>query len=82
MRWQFRVTEVKKPERLAIEAWGDFVGRGIWTFVSDDAGTNVAYDWPIMADKPTLKRFSSVMKPIFSANHPWAMEKGEQSIKL
>ncbi len=82
LRWQFRVTEVKKPQRLAIEAWGDFVGRGVWTFASDGNATNVTYDWRITADKPLLKRFSSLMKPIFSANHHWAMKKGEQSLIL
>lgn len=82
LRWQFRVTEVQKPQRLAIEAWGDFVGRGVWTFASEGAATNVTYDWRITADKPLLKRFSAVMKPIFSANHRWAMEKGLQSLNL
>jgi hypothetical protein len=29
-----------------------------------------------------LKRFSRVMKPVFSANHHWAMRRGEESLRL
>ncbi|MDA0256551.1 MAG: hypothetical protein O3C25_02260 [Chloroflexi bacterium] len=31
LRWRFRVTEADRPHRLALEASGDFVGRGVWT---------------------------------------------------
>ena len=29
-----------------------------------------------------LRYFSFIMKPLFSANHRWAMAKGEESLKL
>jgi hypothetical protein len=35
LRWQFRVTESRSPYGFTIEALGDFVGRGIWTFAQD-----------------------------------------------
>lgn len=81
LRWDFRVTEVK-PDGFTIVAWGDFDGRGIWTFEQDGAWVNITYDWKIKAEKPLLRYFSFVMKPIFSANHRWAMAKGEESLKL
>jgi hypothetical protein len=81
LRWQFRVTEVNQSQ-VRLEAWGDFVGRGIWTLEPDGEWTNVTYDWKVRADKPLLRRFSVLMKPIFSANHHWAMEKGEESLRL
>jgi len=34
LRWSFRVTEVKQ-DSFTLEAWGDFDGRGIWTFEQD-----------------------------------------------
>ena len=34
------------------------------------------------AEKGVLKTFSLVMKPIFSANHHWAMAQGEKSLRL
>ena len=82
LRWQFRVTESNYPHGFSLEAWGDFVGRGIWTLEQDGEFAKVTYDWKLRADKVLLSALSFLMKPIFSANHHWAMERGEQSLKL
>ncbi|MCB9283550.1 MAG: SRPBCC family protein [Lewinellaceae bacterium] len=84
LRWQFRVTEAHFPNGSALEAWGDFVGSGRWTFQAGPQSDQcqVTYDWRIEATKPILKYFSFLLRPIFSANHFWAMRKGEESIKL
>ena len=82
LRWQFRVTEVNHPHGFALEAEGDFVGRGLWAFAADGAHVDITYDWKIAAEKPLLKYFSFVMKPLFSANHQWAMRMGEASLRL
>lgn len=82
LRWQFRVTQSNVPHGFALEAWGDFVGSGVWTFVQDGNWVNITYDWRIRADKPLLRRLSFIMKPIFSANHLWTMRMGEESLKL
>ena len=81
LRWQFRVTENRAPYGFSLEAWGDFVGIGVWTFVQDGSWVNITYDWRVRADKPLLRTFSFVMKPIFSANHHWAMRQGELSLQ-
>jgi len=81
LRWQFRVTESRYPHGYTLEAEGDFNGRGIWTFEQDGEWVNVTYDWKIRADKPLLKTFSFLLKPVFSANHRWAMAKGEESLR-
>ena len=81
LRWDFRVTEVRN-EGFTLVAWGDFDGRGIWTFEQDGPWVNITYDWKIKAEKPLLRYFSFIMKPIFSANHHWAMARGEESLKL
>ena len=82
LRWQFRVVESRYPNGFTLEAAGDFVGRGIWTFEPDGEYVNITYDWNIRADKPLLRYFSFIMKPIFSANHRWAMQKGMESLQL
>ena len=82
LRWQFRITEVNLPAGFTLEAHGDFEGRGIWTFAQDGAFVDLTYDWLITAEKPILKYFSFVMKPVFAANHQWAMRMGEESLKL
>ena len=55
LRWQFRVTESRGLDGFTLESWGDFVGRGIWTFAQDGPFTDIAYDWRIRADKPLLR---------------------------
>jgi hypothetical protein len=89
LRWRFRVTEADLPGYLRLDAEGDFVGRGIWRLRAVDAGdgprsplTEVEYDWAIRADKGLLRTLSPVLRPVFNANHAWAMRQGERSIRL
>jgi hypothetical protein len=81
LRWKFRLVE-RHDKGSTLEAFGDFVGRGIWTFEPDGEWTNITYDWKIGAEKPLLKLLSPIMKPIFGANHHWAMARGEESLVL
>ncbi len=81
LRWQFRVSEVRR-NGFTLVAWGDFEGRGIWTFEQEGPWVNMTYDWKIKAEKPLLRYLSFLMKPIFAANHQWAMRKGEESLNL
>lgn len=82
LRWQFRVTESNPPHGFTLVAEGDFVGRGIWTFIQEGDWVKMIYDWRIEAEKPLLKRLSFILKPLFSMNHRWAMARGEESLKL
>jgi len=82
LRWQFRTTESRYPHGFALEANGDFVGRGEWTLEQDGPYVNLTYDWRIRVEKPLLRNLSALLKPIFAANHYWAMAKGEESLRL
>lgn len=82
LRWDLRVTSSRYPEHFAIEATGDFVGRGVWTITQDEGFVNATYDWRIRAEKPLLKLLEPVMRPVLEANHRWAMKQGEESLKL
>lgn len=83
LRWQFRVTEVHPQDHsgFSLEAMGDFVGRGVWTFTQTGENCAIVYDWRIEAEKPLLKYLSFLLKPVFSANHEWAMRKGLESLE-
>ena len=81
LRWQFRITEIAS-DGFTLQAEGDFVGRGIWRFAQEGDWTIVTYDWKIQADKPLLRYLSFLMKPIFAANHHWAMAQGQRSLQL
>src|SRR5437868_11322671 len=66
LRWESRTTEKVFPNRIALDAAGDFVGRGVWTFdPAPGGGTDVTYDWRLRAEKPLLRRLSVLLKPAF-----------------
>ena len=80
--WEFVVTESRYPDGFAIQAFGDFVGRGVWTITQDDEFVNVEFDWRIRAEKPLLQTLAPLMRPLLEANHRWAMRQGEESLNL
>jgi hypothetical protein len=82
LRWRFKVTEARGAGGFSLVAEGDFVGTGVWTLEQEGDIVNVRYDWRIRADKPLLRYGSLVFRPIFKANHRWAMARGEESLKL
>jgi hypothetical protein len=81
LRWSFRVTEVEE-HRVVLTPLGDFTGRGEWTFVQDGPTAVVRYDWNVEARKPVLRALTWLFRPVFTANHDWAMRKGEESLRL
>ena len=82
LHWFFRITESRRPHGFSLEAWGDFEGSGVWTFTQAGRGfVDIAYDWRIRAEKPLLRYLSFLLKPIFAANHRWAMARGEESLR-
>jgi hypothetical protein len=82
LRWEFEVIDSRYPYGLTLAASGDFEGMGVWTFAQDGSRVEAIYDWRIRAEKPLLRNLSFLLKPIFEANHRWAMAQGEQSLKL
>jgi hypothetical protein len=84
LRWQFRVTALRPTDHsgFSLQAWGDFVGNGTWTFAQRGPLCYITYDWRIRAEKPLLKYLSFLLKPLFSANHHWAMRQGLKSLKV
>ncbi|MDQ4097494.1 MAG: polyketide cyclase [Actinomycetota bacterium] len=82
LRWTVRITEPVTDAGFALEASGDLEGTGRWTFEQDGPEVIVTYDWRISATKPLLRRLSWLLRPAFSANHHWAMKRGEESLAL
>ncbi|APU17882.1 MULTISPECIES: hypothetical protein [Actinoalloteichus] len=82
LRWQLHVESVAE-HGCSFTATGDFVGRGVWRLVElGDEKTQVDFTWKIRADKPLLRSSPSWLKPVFEANHDWAMRMGEESLVL
>jgi len=82
LRWEFVVVESHYPHGFTLDAVGDFIGRGVWTFTQDGPFVDIVYDWRIRAEKPLLKSLSGILRPLFEANHRWAMQQGEASLDL
>jgi hypothetical protein len=80
LRWESCTIEASRPHRLDIRATGDFNGRGIWILRQNGPLVDVDFDWELTAEKPLIRRLSFLLKPLFSANHRWAMSKGEQGL--
>ena len=80
LRWNLRVIESHLPNGFTVRAWGDLEGTGIWSFEPDGDWTRVTYVWLVEVRKPTLRILSFLFKPIFSANHRWAMARGQESL--
>ncbi len=81
LRWQLEVVRSDYPRGFAIRASGDFDGCGVWAFVQCGDAVAVTFDWRISAEKPLLRYLSFLLKPVFSANHRWAMRQGEVSLR-
>lgn len=82
LRWVLTITEAMSPTGFALTAAGDLNGTGRWTFAQEGTEVVIGYDWRVSAAKPLLRRMSWLLKPAFSANHRWAMARGEESLRL
>ena len=82
LSWQFRVTESRHPLGFTLEAAGDFLGRGVWTFEQAGDLVLITYDWRIEARRPLLRALAPLLRPAFAANHRWAMWQGERSLAI
>jgi hypothetical protein len=81
LSWTFRVVESRRPLGFTIEAAGDLVGRGVWTFEQAGAWVDITFDWRVRTEKAGVKQLSPILKPVFAANHRWAMRQGEAGLR-
>jgi hypothetical protein len=82
LKWNFVVTETRRPTGFSFNAYGDFVGFGKWNFIQAQNICVISFDWKLKVEKPLLRYLSFLLKPVFSANHYWAMKQGEKSLAL
>ena len=80
LHWTAETVYREKPHTIEIKATGDFLGRGVWLLEADGDHTRIRFDWRLRADKPLIRWFSPVLKPIFKWNHGWAMACGYESL--
>jgi hypothetical protein len=82
LHWHSAMTETDRPHGFKIKVWGDFDGTGEWRLEQNGAWVDATFDWRIAVNKPLVRYFSPLLKPLFASNHRWAMAKGEESLRL
>jgi len=81
IKLELEVTRIERPHLISVVSSGDLEGTGTWRLHEFDGGTAVSYDWRVRADKPLIRLFSPIVKPLFRANHNWVMRHGEAALK-
>ncbi len=81
LRMQARMTAYERPRRFEVEVDGDLRGVGAWTFRDQDGKTHVRWDWTVFADKPLLRVFTPVLRPLFRWNHTWAVARAREGLE-
>jgi Polyketide cyclase / dehydrase and lipid transport len=84
-RWEVRITEAVPPTRIAMLTTGNMAARGLWLLEEEGGITDVMFEWRLTARKPLLRfvstLFRPLFKPLFRANHRWAMEQGRRGLE-
>ena len=57
-------------------------GRGDWRLEADGDWVDITYRWQVSANKMLWRTTSWALRPLFEANHDWAMRRGEESLRL
>ncbi|MCP2262083.1 hypothetical protein LX15_005815 [Streptoalloteichus tenebrarius] len=81
LRWHMHVTR-HTPSSSVFTATGDLAGRGEFRLSQRGPLVEVLFDWRVRANKPLLRWFSPALRPVFAANHRWAMAQGERSLRV
>ncbi len=81
LRWRATLVAADRPHSMTIRAEGDLQGQGEWSLYQDGEIADVRYVWRVDVHKPLLRFLSPVLKPVFAANHRWAMNRGEAGLR-
>jgi hypothetical protein len=81
LSWQAEVLAVDKPHSMSILARGDLDGRGEWRFTQDGEFVKIDYAWTVYVTKPWMVVLAPALRPVFVANHLWAMRRGLEGLE-
>lgn len=81
LRWKLKCVQARRPHEFLSEASGDLAGTGRWSFCKNTSGTLVVFEWKVAANKPFLRRFTWLLRPVFQWNHDWVMKRWERDLR-
>ena len=71
-----------RPRQFEVSVDGDLRGKGVWTFAPGVGGrTHVRWDWIVFADRPLLRYFTPILRPLFRWNHSWAVARAREQLE-
>lgn len=82
LRSRTETLEKEFPHRIRSRTQGEVVADTLWTFRADGPFVEVVVELTVRAEKPLIKYLSFALKPLFAWNHYWAMNLGEESLRL
>jgi hypothetical protein len=82
LTWTSILTQPVTERGFSFRATGDFEGTGEWVFRQDGPEVVLTFDWQIGVNKPIVRRMTWLFRPVFAANHRWAMAQGQESLLL
>ena len=77
IRIDTQVAEVIPQQLIRASAGGDLHGEGIWRLREDGDATAVEYTWQVKLDRPWMRLFAPLLRPVFAWNHNALMAAGE-----
>ncbi|HKP17447.1 MAG TPA: SRPBCC family protein [Gaiellaceae bacterium] len=80
VRFGLEVMEAERPTRILSRLSGDFDGTGEWQLTETAEGVEAVLDWRPEVNKRLITYLTPVLRPLFRANHTWAMTRGERQI--
>ena len=72
------MVRMERPRQFEIKVDGGLRARGVWTLTPTAKGVHVRFDWIVFADRPLLRYLTPVLRPLFRANHDWAIERAKE----
>jgi hypothetical protein len=78
---QIARTRALPPLELEGSASGDLEGRGLWLLEPQtNGGVIVTYRWDVCLSRPWMRRWASLLRPIFAWNHFQVMRSGARGM--
>lgn len=80
LAFEFRITQIEPPYRLALTAVGEVEGTGRWELSQTETGTLVHYYWTVKTTKPWMNALALLIRPLMEWNHHAVMKQGGESL--
>ncbi len=76
-----RIDRLDERREMRIFTWGDFDGRGDIRLCGAGERTLVRIRWRTSVYQPYIRSLIRLFKPVFTANHRWAMRRGREGLQ-